>query len=181
MSLPGIIHALIGLLAVLLALVVFLRRKGDRVHKRLGWVFVPLMLASTGIAVWLGIARSFHAFNAYALITLFAVLGAVAASRFRARLPDWRFWHAGLMAFSVLSACVAMSGIAAGLFLDVYTGPIFYRAFNLTIVVVTVTGLLIMTPHLGRLVPPARASRALWTYHGSIALLTGAVILLQAY
>lgn len=179
MSPLGITHALIGLLALAFALAVFLRRKGDRIHRVLGWVFLPLMGASLAIAIWMGIARSFHTFNAYAVVTLLALVGALLASRFRQHLADWRFWHAGLMSFTVLSACVAISGVVGGMLIGEFSGPGFFRVFNFGIAGVTALGLLILTPHLRRLASPDRAQRALWTYHGGVVTLTLIVITLQ--
>jgi drug/metabolite transporter (DMT)-like permease len=181
MSTLGIVHGLIGLAALFLSFGIFLRRKGDRLHKWLGWVFVPLMFVTLTIAVYLGLIRSFHAFNAYALVALAALVGAVLASRFRTRVPDWRFWHAGFMSFTVLSALAALSGVIVGIAIEDGNGPPFYRAFNAAIVTLTIVALWFMVPRLTPLCHPNSARRSLWTYKGLVAVVTGGVVLVQAF
>jgi uncharacterized membrane protein len=180
MSPLSIIHALLGLLTLLLAVGILLRRKGDRLHRRLGWIFACGMLLALGSAITLGILHVFDAFDAYAVAALAALLGAVGASRFRDRLPDWRFWHGALMCFTVLTAIAALSGVIGGIVIGDGSGPRFYRLFNLLIIVVTVSALLLINLRLRKLIGPGRSQRPLLLYNGGVALVTAALVILQA-
>lgn len=181
MSMLGLSHAAIGLLAILLAATILVRRKGDRLHKALGWAFVPLMAVALVTAITLGLVREFHAFNAYAALSLLALVAAVWTSRNRARVPDWRFWHGGLMSFTVFSGVVATSGVVYGMVTGVASGPAFYRAWNLVIAVLTVLGLAFMTPRLRALSAPATARQRVWAFNAGVAAASAGLIVAQAF
>jgi len=180
MSGLSIAHALTGLLTLLLALGILLRRKGDRLHRRLGWIAAGGMLLALCSAITLGILHVFDAFDAYAVAALVALLGAVGASRFRNRLPDWRFWHGALMCFTVLTAVAALSGVIGGVVIGDGNGPRFYRLFNILILIVTVAGLLLINWRVGKWIAPGRPRRPLWYFNGGVVLVTAFLVIMQA-
>lgn len=180
MSPLSIVHALIGLLTLLLAIGILLRRKGDRLHRQLGWVFAGGMSLALLSAITLGILHVFDAFDVYAVAALAALLGAVAASRYRERVPDWRFWHGALMCFTVLTAVAALSGVIGGIVIGDGSGPRFYRLFNILIVTVTLSALLLINWRLGKWIAPGRPRRPLWYFNGGVALVTAFLVIMQA-
>ncbi|OGT79137.1 MAG: hypothetical protein A3H91_09460 [Gammaproteobacteria bacterium RIFCSPLOWO2_02_FULL_61_13] len=180
MSGISIVHALIGLLTLLLAIGILSRRKGDRLHRQLGWIVVCGMVLALASAITLGVLHVFDAFDAYAVAALAALLGAVAASRCRDRLPDWRFWHGALMCFTVLTAVAALSGVIGGILIGDGSGPRFYRLFNILIILVTVSALLMINLRLGKLIGPGRSKRPLLLYNGGVALVTAFLVIMQA-
>lgn len=180
MSPLSITHALIGLLALLLAVVILPRRKGDALHRRLGWVCVCALALSLASAILLGLIHVFDAFDVYAVLSLVSLGGAVAASRYRTRVPDWRFWHGALMSFTVLTGVAAFSGVIGGIVIGDGSGPRYYRLFNILIVIVTMVGLALVNWRLGRLLSPGRPKTPLWYYNAGIVLITSALVAAQA-
>jgi uncharacterized membrane protein len=180
MSPLSITHALIGLLALLLAGGILSRRKGDRLHRLLGRVCACALALSLASAILLGVMHVFDAFDVYAVISLCALGAAVAASRYRQHVPDWRFWHGALMCFTVLTGVAALSGVIGGIVIGDGNGPRYYRLFNILIVMVTVAGLLLVNWRLGKLLSPDKSRRPLWYYNAGVVLITSLLVAAQA-
>lgn len=180
MSPLSITHALIGLLALLLAAGILARRKGDRLHRLLGWVCVCALVLSLASAILLGIMHVFDAFDVYAVVSLLSLGGAVAASRYRTRVSDWRFWHGALMCFTVLTGVAAFSGVIGGVIIGDGNGPRYYRLFNVLILIVTAVGLLLVNWRLGKLLLSGKSRRPLWYYNAGVALITSLLVAAQA-
>lgn len=106
----GITHTFAALTAIPLGAAVLLRRKGDRIHRRLGQVFVALMvyanLSSFGLTRLFG---RFGIFHLLAVVSLLTILAGFAAARWRVPKHGWRMAHyyfmiygyAGLIAASL--------------------------------------------------------------------------------
>jgi uncharacterized membrane protein len=136
----SLLHFGAGLLALLTAATIFALPKGSRLHRRLGWTYVGAMGASL-IAILARTALAPRPLVLYAVGVL-AVLGlATSLPRLRRRSATWRAWHGALMAFTTLTALIAMAGIFGGLAAGASSGPAFYRLFNAIIAVGTLAGL----------------------------------------
>jgi len=136
MSPLSLVHVLVALVAVILGSTIFALRKGDRRHRRLGWIYAACMTASLAAILIRG-GRHPSPFHGYAVLVLASIAAAIFASRRRA-------WHGALMSFSMLAAIVAIGGVAGGLILGVGKGPAYYRMFNVVIVAITLLGLAII-------------------------------------
>ena len=140
MSTLSIFHALSGLIALVIGAFLFGRRKGNRSHRLLGWIYVVTMFLSlAGILVR---TRNHPApFAGYAVFTLLLLIGALLASRGRSHLPAWRGWHGALMSLTMIGSIMAAGSIMGGALFGASEGPAFYRLFNAVILCVTTVGL----------------------------------------
>ena len=180
MSFLALFHVLAGLAALIAGCAILGLRKGDRRHRRLGWIYVVAMLASLG-AILLNGLRGPAPFHAYAAVVACGIVAAIVATRRRDRIAAWRSWHAALMAFSLLAAAIAVGGVAGGLILGVGRGPVYYRMFNAVIVVGTVAGLWFLGTResvWGRQLRPAERRARLW-FTGIVATVSGLLVLAQ--
>jgi uncharacterized membrane protein len=76
------IHLAAALAALLLGFAMLVRRKGTAWHKRLGWLWVLLMLTAAVSSFWItGISASFSPIHALSLLVLILVPAAVIAIR----------------------------------------------------------------------------------------------------
>lgn len=140
MSPFSIAHVLMALVALGAGVAIALMRKGTRLHRILGWTYAVLMLAGL-VAITIAGRDDLSPFHGYALGVSVALLAAIAVSRLRRHVPGWRAWHAALMSFSMLAACVALGGVVGGVALGLPDGPGYYRMFNVVIAFVTALGL----------------------------------------
>lgn len=97
------VHALAALMAFALGCLQFLRAKGDRPHRRLGWVWAGLMavVAASGfgihtVQVW-GIWSPIHLLSVLTLATLPLALRAARAGRVRAHARAMTLLFAGAL------------------------------------------------------------------------------------
>ncbi len=146
MTILSITHVLTAFIALGIGIAIFVRRKGDRPHKLLGWIYVALMVPGL-IAIIIAGGATPRPFHLYALVIVVCVLAAIAASRFRHRLPGWRAWHAALMSFSMIGACAATGGVVGGVVMGLGNGPDYYRMFNIAIAIISALGLWLLLKH----------------------------------
>jgi uncharacterized membrane protein len=176
----SLVHILLGLVAVIVGLVIFGLRKGDPRHRTLGWVYVACLLTSlVGILV----RGRLHPtpFYAYAGVMAGCLVTAVLASRLRARVADWRSWHAGLMSFSMIGCAVAIGGVTGGVLIGAGSGPEYYRMFNVVIVCVTAIGLAIIAtrPVIWRPMAANRRRHVRLWFGGLVASVSLALVVAQ--
>lgn len=109
MSLLILAHTVFGVLALAAGAVVLLRQKGDRVHRRIGWVYAVSLAVLCIESFWIQDAtpffRGFGMFHVMALVSLGTLLaGIVPAIR---RRPGWLGWHYAFMAWSYIGLVMA--------------------------------------------------------------------------
>lgn len=107
MSAIGWFHTACAVLALCSGAAVLLRRKGTRVHRRIGWVYVGSMLALNGTALMIyRLFGGFGPFHVAAVVSLATVVaGTVPAVR--RRPANWVEHHYWLMTWSYVGLCAA--------------------------------------------------------------------------
>jgi len=140
MSLLSLVHAIAGLVSVLVGIVILSLRKGDRRHRILGWVYVATMAISL-VGILARVYERAPPFAAYAVLVLVVLAAAVTVSRRRRQVEAWRAWHGALMTLTLVGSTMAMASIFGGLAIGATSGPPFYRLFNAIIAVFTAVGL----------------------------------------
>jgi uncharacterized membrane protein len=116
------LHILAGALALLVLLLPLLARKGGRLHRQAGWVYVAAMgvasLSGTAVALWRWLGdpagRSFSLFLVYVgVLSGHAALQGVRAVRMKGRVGPWR--HPLDVGAAVLLLAVALGVVGVGL------------------------------------------------------------------
>ncbi|WP_412061719.1 DUF2306 domain-containing protein [Rubrivirga sp. IMCC45206] len=112
----SIVHTALGVTALATGAIVLARRKGDRLHRAVGRVYVGSMVVLCGLAFGLRdttpMFSGFGPFHAAALVSLGTVVaGAVSAWR---RRPGWLPWHFMWMAWSYIGLVMATGGHLQG-------------------------------------------------------------------
>lgn len=97
----GLIHAALGLLALVLGLAVVLQRKGTRLHRGTGYAYVSamLLLNATALAIY-DLYGRFGPFHGAALISLATVAAALVPAITRRPKGKWLNLHAEIMCWS---------------------------------------------------------------------------------
>ena len=135
----GLVHALIGVAALLLGLVVVLQRKGTRAHRRIGQAYVVSMVLLNATALMIyDLYGRFGPFHVAAAISL-ATVGAGFVPVYRRRpQTTWMSLHAMFMGWSYVGLVAAFiseiathmpgvrfgTGVAVATFLAVAGGAI---------------------------------------------------------
>lgn len=106
MSSLGAFHLFVAIVALIAGTVVILRRKGTRVHRRIGWVYAVAMLLLNGSALMIyRLTGSFGPFHVAAIISLVTVAaGVLTAVR---RRPGWIEQHYYWMTYSYVGLLAA--------------------------------------------------------------------------
>ena len=102
------LHIGSALLAMVLGLWVLLRRKGDRLHVRLGYAYVASMLFVNGTAF--GLYKLFGTFGPFHVAAIVSLLTLAAGMRVVLRKPrrkDWLVQHLTYMYWSVIGLYAA--------------------------------------------------------------------------
>lgn len=180
MSPLSIAHILTALVALGAGVAIALMRKGTRRHRILGWSYAGLMLIGL-VAITIAGRDDLSPFHGYAVVVALALLGAIGVSRWRRHVPGWRAWHAALMSFSMLAACVATGGVIGGVALGLGEGPGYYRMFNVVIAVVTGLGLALIAtrPVIWGPKPAARERTIRRRYAAAVVAVSTALIVSQ--
>jgi uncharacterized membrane protein len=107
MSLLGWFHTICAVVALASGAFVLLRRKGNRLHRRAGWVYAASMLLLNGSA--LVIYRLFGGFGPFhvAAIVSLATLSAGMVPAIRRRPANWVEHHYWWMTWSYVGLCAA--------------------------------------------------------------------------
>ncbi|HEX2079433.1 MAG TPA: DUF2306 domain-containing protein [Longimicrobium sp.] len=107
MSALGWFHMACALMALGSGAAVLLRRKGDRAHRRLGWVYVASMLLLNATALMIyRLFGGFGPFHAAALISLATVIAGIVPP-VRRRPANWVEHHYQWMTWSYVGLCAA--------------------------------------------------------------------------
>jgi uncharacterized membrane protein len=111
----GLVHALIGIAALLLGLFVVTLRKGTSLHRKIGLSYVIAMVALNGTALWIyDLTGRFGPFHIAALVSLATLLAGYVPVLFRASFTDWVALHGTFMSWSYVGLVAAfLSEIAA--------------------------------------------------------------------
>lgn len=145
----GLVHALLGVSALALGLAVLLRRKGTRVHRRIGqgYVLSMLLLNATALMIYdlFGRFGPFHAASVVSLATVGAGFVPVYLRRPRA---GWMQLHATFMCWSYVGLLAAfISEVAVRV-----PGIGFGAAVIASTVVVVVAGAILIHTRVPRIV-----------------------------
>ena len=104
----GLVHALIGVAALLLGLAVVLRRKGTRTHRRIGQAYVVSMLLLNVTALMIyDLFGRFGPFHVAAAISLATIGAGFAPVYLRRPQTDWMSVHAMFMGWSYVGLVAA--------------------------------------------------------------------------
>jgi uncharacterized membrane protein len=143
----GRIHLLAALVAMFAGALALLLKKGTRVHRLVGLVYVGSMLGLNGTAFFIyELFGGFGPFHWAASVSLVSVLAGWLPARRRGRSAGWRRRHAYWMCGSYVGLLAAAVSEISTRYLDTPFGPTVVAASALVIV----TGLVL----IWRLVPP---------------------------
>ena len=115
----GFVHALIGILALLLGLAVILLGKGTRLHRKVGFAYLMAMAALNVTALWIfDLTGRFGGFHVAALISLATIIAGYLPVLLR-RPREWMAVHgifmgwsyAGLVAAFLAEIAVRVPGV----------------------------------------------------------------------
>lgn len=156
MNILGWFHTACALVALGSGAAVLLRRKGNRAHRRIGWVYVASMLLLNGTALMIyRLFGGFGAFHAAAIASLATVLAGIVPA-VRRRPARWLDQHYAFMTWSYV-------GLWAAAVAEVATRvpgfPFWWGVMIGTLVVLGVGATLIRRnaqPLLARFRPPPR-------------------------
>jgi uncharacterized membrane protein len=119
----GLVHALLGVSALIFGLAVLLRRKGTRVHRRIGQAYVlsMLLLNTTGLMIY-DLYGRFGPFHVASIISLATVGAGFVPVYLRRPRAAWMPLHAtfmcwsyvGLLAAFVSEVAVRVPGVGFG-------------------------------------------------------------------
>ena len=119
----GLVHALLGVAALILGLALLLRRKGTRVHRRIGqgYVLSMLLLNITALMIY-DLYAGFGPFHVAAVISLATVGAGFIPVYLRRPRASWLQLHAifmcwsyvGLLAAFVSEVAVRVPGVGLG-------------------------------------------------------------------
>jgi uncharacterized membrane protein len=120
----GLVHALIGVAALSLGLVVVLRRKGTRAHRRIGRAYVVSMLLLNGTALMIyDLFGRFGPFHVAAAISLATIGAGFLPVYLRRPQKDWMALHARFMGWSYVGLVAAFIAEIAAHVPGVSFGP----------------------------------------------------------
>lgn len=107
-GMPGIIHTIAALKALLLGSAVLLMKKGTAIHKRIGYAYVASMLIvlSTAFMIY-ELFNGFGVFHAFAILSFVALIGGLYPALFRHRIKQWYVQHVEVMSWSVVGLYAA--------------------------------------------------------------------------
>jgi uncharacterized membrane protein len=119
----GLVHALLGVVALILGLAVVLRQKGTRIHRRIGQGYVLSMLLLNGTALMIyDLYGRFGPFHVASVISLATIGAGIVPVYLRRPRIAWMQLHAtfmcwsyvGLLAAFVSEVAVRVPGIGFG-------------------------------------------------------------------
>lgn len=107
MNVLGWLHTACALVALGSGAAVLLRRKGTRVHRRMGWIYVASMLALNGTALMIyRLFGGFGPFHAAAIASLVTVVAGIVPA-VRRRPASWLDHHYRWMTWSYVGLWAA--------------------------------------------------------------------------
>jgi uncharacterized membrane protein len=147
----GLIHLIAALLAMVAGAVVLLNTKAGTFHKRVGYVYVVLMLVLNGTAFQIyQLFGRFGPFHWMALVSLASVLGGMLPVLFRRYVGGWVYWHYYFMNWSVV-------GLYAAFWAETFTRTLPVRQFwgivALSTAITAFIGSRLIRRHATRLLP----------------------------
>lgn len=116
----GLVHTAAAVVALALGPAIFLRRKGDRLHRRIGWAYATSMIVLSGTAFAIydlfGHWGPFHYGAVFSMLTLAMGLLPAITRRPRGRWLEWHYagmsWsYAGLAAAAVAETLTRLPGV----------------------------------------------------------------------
>jgi len=153
----GMAHALLGLAALVLGLVVFARPKGAALHRLwgTGYVVAMVLLNASGLSMY-GYNGRFNMFHVFALLSLATIAGGWVPVLTRRPARVWYARHAMFMAWSYVGLVAAFVSEVAVRLPFVRPGAMFGTIVGVASVGVVAAGGLVIR----RRMPPAVARMA---------------------
>ena len=103
----GLVHGLLGFLALLLGLVVILLPKGTRRHRKVGFAYVIAMVALNLTALWIfDLTGRFGPFHVAAIISLVTIIAGWLPAAYR-RPREWMALHGIFMGWAYVGLVAA--------------------------------------------------------------------------
>lgn len=104
----GLIHTIFATIALLTGTFVLLTTKGNKLHVRVGYVYVVSMLIMnlTGFGIY-HLFGGFGIFHVMILVSLFALFGGMYPVLFRSRVKNWYLQHLEVMSWSIVGLYAA--------------------------------------------------------------------------
>lgn len=107
-STVGLVHLLSALLAMVAGATVLLNTKGGLFHKRVGYVYVALMVILNVTAFMIyHLFGKFGPFHVLALVSMVSIIGGMVPVVLRQRISGWIYWHYYFMNWSVVGLYAA--------------------------------------------------------------------------
>ena len=107
-STVGFIHLLSALLAMVAGSIVLLNTKGGLFHKRIGYVYVALMVVLNVTAFMIyHLFGKFGPFHALAILSMVGIAGGMVPVLLKQRISVWIFYHYNFMSWSVVGLYAA--------------------------------------------------------------------------
>ena len=103
----GLVHALIGLVALLVGLAVITLPKGTRLHRKVGFAYVTAMAALNLTALWIfDLTGRFNPFHFAAIISLATIIAGWLPVAYR-RPREWMVLHGIVMGWAYVGLVAA--------------------------------------------------------------------------
>ncbi len=110
LTMLGWFHLSFAAFGLVAGAVQFLRRKGDRIHRALGYAYVYGMIVANATALLLyRFTGSFNVFHAGAIVNFACIIAAMIPVLRMPRAPDWMAKHYRWMAGSYIGLVAAAS------------------------------------------------------------------------
>ena len=106
----GWFHLALAAIGLVAGAVQLLRRKGDRIHRALGYAYVYGMIIASATALTMyRFTGSFNAFHAGAIVNLVCIIAGMIPVLRTPRAPDWKVQHYRWMSSSYIGLAAAAS------------------------------------------------------------------------
>ena len=103
------LHVICIIPLLFIAIFIFFRLKGDKIHKIMGWSFVTFMLISMIASFWIPNFGDLSFIHILSVATIYWIIRAIIATRFKR--PDWRYVHASNMISAFIGILIAGIGV----------------------------------------------------------------------
>lgn len=100
-SWTGLFHTITAILAMIFGTMVLLNKKGTKRHKKMGYIYVVMMMLLNFSAFGLYAFGSFSLFHGFALLSLFSITMGVLPA-IRRKKENWMISHFYFMSWSVV-------------------------------------------------------------------------------
>lgn len=137
----GWFHLALAAFGLVAGAIQLIRRKGDRVHRALGYAYVYGMIIANATALTMyRFTGSFNAFHAGAIVNLVCIIAAMIPVLRTPRAADWKAQHYRWMASSYVGLAAAASTELAVRVLPLGSRSAVWLVAGVAVLVVSVVG-----------------------------------------